>query len=192
MPPIQPLSLARSPNNQPNVPFPTSQASVPFGEIRLSNAHQEGLFNLFNGYATQTPAPTGEELLHQIREDFGPRGLVDPMITVIYEIYKKIRAFLSNHGVDTPSTGASGGLIVNRLLHTIWHLPGDEVERTKAIAQFRAIKRGEFVPSSQTAGVLSPTATPFPWHRTRVLKPSSHHNPWGSTSGPRSVTRQEA
>lgn len=70
------------------------------------------------------------------------------MITVNYEIYKKIRVFLNERGVDTPATGASGGLIVNRILHTIWNRQEDRIEREKAVAQFKSIKRGTFVPSS--------------------------------------------
>ena len=126
----------------------TPAAPGPFGNIRISNAQQEGLYNLFTGYASQNPVPRGDSLLEQIREDLAPRELVHPEITVNFEMYKKIRFFLNQHGVDTPATGASGGLIVNRIIHTIWNHPGDEEERDKAIAQFKAIKRGGFVPTS--------------------------------------------
>lgn len=154
---------------------PANPQAGPFGNICVSNADQEGIYNLFTGYATQSPTLTGMDLLCQIREDLEPRELVGPMITVNYEIYKKIRVFLNDHGVDTPSTGSSGGMIVNRLLHTIWDRPEDVEERDKAVAQFRAIKRGVVVPNSPTA-VPGPTSAPF----TNASPTSPHvpqHNP---------------
>ena len=102
---------------------------------------------MFTGYSTQLLIPTGEDLQIQIREELEPCELVDPMITLNYEIYKKIRFFLNENGVDMPSTGASRGLIVNWLLHTIYNRPEDAREREKAVAQFKAIKRGNFVPN---------------------------------------------
>lgn len=104
-------------------PGPSPVLPGPFGNTRLSNAHQEFLYNLFTGYASQDPSPSGNALIQQICEDLEPRELVHPMITVNHEMYKKIRFFRNDHGVDTPSTGASGGLIVNRILHTIWSQP---------------------------------------------------------------------
>ena len=74
-----------------HVTKPSSSASQgPFCNIRLSSAHQEGIFNSFNGYKMQSPVPRGEDLVEQIREDLEPRELVDPMVTVNYEIYKKL------------------------------------------------------------------------------------------------------
>lgn len=35
----------------------TYMPQSPFGNNKLTNANQEGLFNLFSGYASQTPAP---------------------------------------------------------------------------------------------------------------------------------------
>lgn len=144
-----------------NLPSPSNAQHGPFGNIRLSNAHQEGIYNLFTGYSTQSPIPRGDDLLSQIREDLEPRELVNPMITVNYEMYKKIRFFLNEHGVDTPSTGASGGLIVNRLLHTIWNRPEDVEERDSAVAQFKAIKRGTFIPSSPSPSNQVHASAPF-------------------------------
>lgn len=146
---------------QPSSPTPVITPPGLFGDIRLSNAHQEGLYNLFIGYAAQSPSPRGEELLEQIREDIEPRELVHPEITVNYAMYKKIRFFLNDHGVDTPSTTYSGGMIVNRLIHAIWSRPEDTADRDKALQQFKAIRGGYFVPSSPSAGVPSPHANPF-------------------------------
>lgn len=64
--------------------------SGPCGNIRLSNAHQKGIYNLFTGYSTQSRVPRGDDLLSQIREDLEPQELVDPMITMNYEIYKNM------------------------------------------------------------------------------------------------------
>lgn len=133
----------------------------PFENIHLSNAQQEKLFNLFTGYSVQSPVPYGDNLLKHIREGLEARKLVHPMVTVNYKIYKRIRVFLSDHGVSTPSTGASGGFIINRIIHTIWSRPEDAEECDRAIAKCRAIKSGEHIPISATTHSQSPQANPF-------------------------------
>lgn len=162
LPPISPIS-------------PTTAPRRPFCNIRLSNAHQEGLYNLFAGYATLVATPRGENLLRKRQEDLEPRELFHPMITVNYEMYKKIRLFLNDNRVETPSTGASGGVIVNHLLYAIWNRPEDIEERSKAIQQFKDIKCGVFVPSSTSGSNSSPQNAHFAALQTlRLLQRGSH------------------
>ena len=53
---------------------PSAAPQGPFGNICLSNAHQEGICNLFNGYSMQSPVPEGEELIRQISEIHEPES----------------------------------------------------------------------------------------------------------------------
>lgn len=73
----------------------------------------------------------------------------------------KTRAFLKDHGIDTPAIGASEDSSINCTFHLIPSISEKTNKRDRGSAQFQAVKRKDYIPTSSNTPSQSPQANPF-------------------------------
>ena len=117
-------------------------ADRPFGNIGTQTEKQKALLALFQGYASD--GRKGQELIADIRNDVTALKFVKAIDNHV-ELYKRIRFFLSENGVDIPDRDPTGSRRVpRRVIHGIWSDDYDEIEdRTKALSLEEAIHSGD-------------------------------------------------
>lgn len=134
---------------------------------------------MFVGYASEDPERKGEQLLSSIRDDVSSMEFVDPDIVSNYEVYKKVRKFLNDRLVETPETPQSGVSIARRVICAIWNGKDMREQRTKALAVFDTVKRGEWNPAmmQSPSQVAQASESPFNLAQPPKGRQSNPSNP---------------
>lgn len=105
--------------------------------LPLNHEDQAHFLAKFRQYSTETSGYSGDNLLNVIREDFTLAEFSEPTIILNYEIYKRIKKYLEENGVQVVTAVSGHTNVFERIVFTIW--PEEEFAEDRRQAYLRML-----------------------------------------------------